>query len=290
MKVNIVVSPDHTYIVRNQYTFLAWIGDVGALFDALQQIAGIFFVALFKIKVLLDNDLISAIFRKREPKSMRMVKVKLSYTDWLCENFKQYCLRCWCFRKKRRSRLIRDVGNRRIERNLDVAYFIRQQLLFKAMYKIQTTKLQRQLNRRHHSLVVDDSDELGTTSSSATDSNIDELIREQQRQPEQKSITIKNFLENLRKKKRAVKDELSKDKPPTPQIVEDRTIQNDISLITIRDQSPSPILPQNQPQKKKSEKISKVSKSKRFNSPDVAPVFKNEKILRRKSLVNDDKV
>ena len=36
MKVNIVVSPDHTYITRTQYTFLAWIGDLGALLDSLQ--------------------------------------------------------------------------------------------------------------------------------------------------------------------------------------------------------------------------------------------------------------
>jgi len=83
-----VVSSDHTYITRTQYTFLAWLGDVGALLDALQKIAGIIVVGLLKIRVLLENDLLSSIFRMRVSKSdLKITNVKFSYCGWLFEKF-----------------------------------------------------------------------------------------------------------------------------------------------------------------------------------------------------------
>lgn len=58
---------------------------------------------------------------------------------------------------------MRRVGLRRIERELDIIYFIRNQLAMKVMIKAMSTKLARRLSRRSYSLILDDSKEEDTT-------------------------------------------------------------------------------------------------------------------------------
>jgi hypothetical protein len=49
--------------------------------------------------------------------------------------------------KKPQQYLIRKVGNRRIERELDIVHFLRNQLMLKAVIKAQTTVMERAMAR-----------------------------------------------------------------------------------------------------------------------------------------------
>ena len=49
-----------------------------------------------------------------------------------------------------------EVGLRRIDRELDIVYFIRKQFVLNAIIKALTTPLQRGLARRQFSLIVGD--------------------------------------------------------------------------------------------------------------------------------------
>ena len=71
--------------------------------------------------------------------------------------------------QKDQLRTQREAGLRRIERELDVAYFIRKQMIFAGLIKALTTKLQRQLARRRYSLIVGEPDEDSSTESSGSD-------------------------------------------------------------------------------------------------------------------------
>ena len=51
---------------RFNYNILQFIGDVGALFGTLQAICAFFMFTFFRMGVLLDNYLISSIFREKD--------------------------------------------------------------------------------------------------------------------------------------------------------------------------------------------------------------------------------
>ena len=52
---------------------------------------------------------------------------------------------------------------------LDIVYFIRNQLALKAMIRAMSTKLARRLSRRSYNIIVDDSKEEATTSETGSD-------------------------------------------------------------------------------------------------------------------------
>lgn len=110
-----VMNRNHDVFSRSNYTLLALLGDVGAVLDTLQKICAFLLLSIFKIGVLLENHLISGIFKKGLP-NYKVKKIRLSYCNWLC------WVLCFplCFMKRNEQNKIRDVGNRRIERELDV--------------------------------------------------------------------------------------------------------------------------------------------------------------------------
>ena len=88
------------------------------------MIAAYLLINLFNLPILLENDMLMGIFRERRKGSEFGVKTfKLTYCSW----FKSYLRQqfCCCCGGKDRDKLIRTVGNRRIERELDVTHFIR---------------------------------------------------------------------------------------------------------------------------------------------------------------------
>jgi hypothetical protein len=72
------------------------------------------------------------------------------------------------FKPRPRQHMIREVGSRRIERELDITRFIRNQSIIRAILRSKTTKKERALARRNYRLIVDSSSEQHTTSSSST--------------------------------------------------------------------------------------------------------------------------
>jgi hypothetical protein len=179
MSCFIFLTKHKTTISRQSYTFLTFIGDVGALWGTLTLIFGSVLVNVLRIDILLESDLLSRVFRKRIPGDRFGVhKFTLTYMQWLKSYVGGQCLllvccRCCGFCKKSRQEFIRSVGKRRIERELDITRFIRNQLILSAIIRSNTSKKERALARRNYRLIVDCSSEQDCTgSSSLTDGSI----------------------------------------------------------------------------------------------------------------------
>ncbi len=79
----------------------------------------------------MDNHLLNGIFRKRKLSSdkkatnmFNTTHISISYFDWLKQI--PYLILSKCFKiSKRRYTIIKEVGMRRIQRELDIVYFIR---------------------------------------------------------------------------------------------------------------------------------------------------------------------
>ena len=178
MSCFIFLTKHKTTISRQSYTFLTFIGDVGALQGTLTLIFGSVLVNVLRIDILLENDLISSVFRKRKVgDGFGVQKFALTYMQWLRSYIGGLCLlvvcRCCGYCSKSRQEMIRAVGSRRIERELDITRFIRNQYILRAIIRSKTSKKERALARRTYRLIVDCSSEKDSTeSSSTTDDNI----------------------------------------------------------------------------------------------------------------------
>jgi hypothetical protein len=65
--------------------------------------------------------------------------------------------------------MIRKVGLRRIERELDVVHFIKKQLITAALIKALTTKRERNVAKRHHTLTISDGSDYTSNSDISSD-------------------------------------------------------------------------------------------------------------------------
>jgi len=85
---------------------------------------------IFRLGVMLDNFLISNVFRTRDGKG-NIDKVKMTYYGWF--RYTTYGFFYKCFSKQLKKyrhhydhrTVTRDVGMRRIERELDIVHFLR---------------------------------------------------------------------------------------------------------------------------------------------------------------------
>lgn len=187
MRALFTVNRHHSATTRQVYTILDVIGDVGALYDSLNLIWALVLAYIFKISILLENIILQTVFRLKESE-LKLKPFTLSYWSWFSDAFRGLLYSIFCCLKKGKStqsERIRAVGLRRVENELDAAKFIRHQLIYKELFRIMTTKLQRTMARRNYKLVVGESDQ-GTSSSSATDPDEDFRSAEAQGQ-------IKNF-------------------------------------------------------------------------------------------------
>jgi len=97
--------------------------------------------------VLLDNHLINSVFRQRDEEDV-ISKIRLSYLGWFIHLPYTTCGGCCCkilcvrrFHSRYEHRAVtREVGARRIERELDIVNFIRKQLVLNAIIKATTTR------------------------------------------------------------------------------------------------------------------------------------------------------
>lgn len=112
---------------RENYTLFEFIGDVGALFGSLFSISNFILFQMLQVGVLLDNHLLMGVFRKLKSKSklFKTARLKLSFSEWL-QLMPSRCLNCLRLSKTQHRRtMLRRVGLRRIDRELDVVYFLR---------------------------------------------------------------------------------------------------------------------------------------------------------------------
>jgi hypothetical protein len=64
-RVDIFASNNYQVIERTNYTFLQFIGDVGALSDTLFKIVALILGSVFQLGFVLDSHLINGVFRMR---------------------------------------------------------------------------------------------------------------------------------------------------------------------------------------------------------------------------------
>ena len=151
---------------------LAFIGDVGSLVGTLLQIANFLLYNILQLDILQQNYLLNRVFRERTlDNPLRLQKLHLNCIGYieslLCQSAWYIC----CKFQKRKYRKARKVGLHRIEKELDVVYFIRKQLMHTALIKAMTTKRERSLAKRHRSLVIAESDTTSSSSSSEAEPN-----------------------------------------------------------------------------------------------------------------------
>ena len=152
-------------------------GDVGALQSTLAIIFNTILVHHCQIGILLDNHLINGIFRKRDD-VLKTKRFKITFLEWLKQIPYELVPRCRPF-KRNKATLIRRVGIRRIERELDIVHFMRKQFAFTALYRALTSKVQRGLARRQFSLIVGEKQDAAvTTESSESDYNFPGVVEE----------------------------------------------------------------------------------------------------------------
>jgi hypothetical protein len=128
-QLNFFLSLDRVAIERSDYTLLNFLGDISATFGALSSIVGIFLVNVLRIQTMFDSYLINKVFRYKKPGNNQLKTLKLSYSSWLCNKickvigpFSKFC------NQSNFSKLdhkMRKIGTRRIDRELDIARFIR---------------------------------------------------------------------------------------------------------------------------------------------------------------------
>ena len=75
----------------------------------------------------------------------------------------------WRLLKEHKLTQLRKVGLRRIERELDVARFIRKQLAMTAIIKALTTKAERNCLKQNYRFMLEEDEEISTTSDSDLD-------------------------------------------------------------------------------------------------------------------------
>jgi hypothetical protein len=115
-QVEFKLTLDQIAYARSDYNLLQFLGDVGALYDALYKIAYFILMNILKVNVLLDNKILKATFKTKMP-NLELRKITVSYCSWLASVI-------LCCVKRNKTRKIHKVGLRRIERELDVAHFL----------------------------------------------------------------------------------------------------------------------------------------------------------------------
>lgn len=134
MRFYISLCLDKKTYSRNSYTTVDLLGNVAAFFLALYFICAFFIFLVLNGRVLLENLLMNRIFRRKISDSMQLAYVKINYRQYALSVLTATC----CLRRPRHV-LWRTVALRRVNRELDLAHFIRKQLILDGMIHALTT-------------------------------------------------------------------------------------------------------------------------------------------------------
>ena len=134
---------------------LNFVGDIGALFSTLSGIASVILTLLRK-DVILENHLLNEVFKKRpRDHTQSPIPLKITFYDWMKQVPFSMCPN-WRLLKEHKLTKLRKVGLRRIERELDVARFIRKQLAMTAIIKALTTKAERNCLKQNYRFMLEE--------------------------------------------------------------------------------------------------------------------------------------
>ena len=104
--------------------------------------------------MVMQNHLLNEIFKEHPPDHTKPpIHLKITFYDWLKQLPHSVCPN-WHGIRKHRLTEIRKVGLRRIERELDVARFIKKQLALTAIIKALTTKTERNYLKQNYRFMV----------------------------------------------------------------------------------------------------------------------------------------
>jgi hypothetical protein len=93
-RLYVSLSLDVLETERTDYSLVNLIGDFGAFFMTLLLVGRFVCFQIAQIDVLLYNDVINAIFRKKDYKSLKTTHIDLDYRNYLISFFKKIlCLR-----------------------------------------------------------------------------------------------------------------------------------------------------------------------------------------------------
>jgi len=151
---------------------LNFVGDVGALNSVLTSIGTVLLLNVMRLDLTLENDYLTHVFRKRvqEKSIMKTKKLNLSYcSSFISQLAPLAYISSNCSTQARREKKIRNKLVKRMERELDIAHFIRNQILLRSYIRAGTTKNARLLARHNYALMKPDSNELSSTPDSGSD-------------------------------------------------------------------------------------------------------------------------
>jgi hypothetical protein len=201
----IIASNSFNSYERTDYNILQFIGDVGALFSTLHQILGLVLNYLFQLSFLMHAHLINGVFRLRNKRTKEIYPSDpLLYVWQLC--------RCEKRQKYKTLSHISGVASRRIERELDIVYFLRKQLTFEAILHAMTTKYQRSLARQNYRLKISakEAPQVGFSDMSSTEESGSDYKRHDHRPTSKLS---KNLISGIHKHKRSPDTPIFFDEP-----------------------------------------------------------------------------
>ena len=120
----------------------------------------------------MENHLLNEIFRVRTANHKKNTRAKANFFDWVRQLPHSFCPR-WRFLSEHRLTMIRKVGLRRIEREIDIVRFIRNQITLTTIIKAMTSKAERNVVRNSYRFMVGNESEVNTTSESESDALIE---------------------------------------------------------------------------------------------------------------------
>lgn len=143
------MTRDQAQIIRLNYSSMDYIRDVGAMFLALVLLTEIILNRIFNLPVLLENDMISGIFRERVSGAMYASKrIELSYFGWYCAWISDTF--CCCCQPRDRDVVIREAGTRRMNRMLDVSTLARENHMMKSLIRSKSSNVEEALVKMNY--------------------------------------------------------------------------------------------------------------------------------------------
>ncbi len=114
----------------------------------------------------MENHILNQVFKERTiNKNLPAIPIKITFYDWFKQVPHNMCSN-WLLIRENSLTKLRKVGLRRIERELDVARFIRKQMALTAIIKALMTKPERNGLNHNYRFMLGDNQEITTTSES----------------------------------------------------------------------------------------------------------------------------
>ena len=120
MRLMFTLNLDHITHTRNTYTFPQLVADTGGFLICLGVCCSFLIRVIFQLNISLENKIMSTVFRRKLTGTMKLGYVSVNYRQYVVA----FATVFFCMRRPRHE-LWRKVAMRRVNRELDIAYFLR---------------------------------------------------------------------------------------------------------------------------------------------------------------------